>query len=54
MRKNIYFRGLCVLLIAPIAIIWDLLFTSVKILYTSMCYFDKKGEKFIESVLDRE
>jgi len=54
MKRTFYIDGLVILIVAPIACVWDLLFLSVETLYKGMCYIDKKGEKFIESIVDRQ
>jgi len=40
------------ILVAPIALVWDVIFKSVRFLYMSMCYIDREGEKIIERFLD--
>lgn len=53
MKNPVYVDGLVILIVAPIALVWDIAFLTVKTVYEGMCYVDKKGEKFIESLLNR-
>jgi len=39
------------ILVAPIAIVWDVLYRLVKTLYDVMTYIDREGEKRLESFL---
>ena len=47
-------NALVILLIAPIAVVWDLLFFTVKSLCSWMTYIDEAGAEVIESLLNKE
>jgi hypothetical protein len=47
-------KAALVLVIAPIAVVWDLLFFIVKSLCIWMTYIDEAGAEIIESLLDKE
>lgn len=47
-------NAVLILLIAPIAVVWDLLFFVVKSLCIYMTYIDEIGAEVIESLLNRE
>ena len=45
-------RTVKAILIAPIVVLWDVLYWKVRKLYEGMTVVDKKGEKVIERFLD--
>lgn len=45
-------RTVKAILIAPIVVLWDVLYWTVRKLYEGMTFVDKKGEKVIERFLD--
>ena len=49
---NAMMRTVKAILIAPIVVLWDVLYWTVRKLYEGMTIVDKKGEKIIERFLD--
>jgi len=47
-------NAVLILLIAPIAVVWDLLFFTVKSLCSWMTYIDEYGAEVIESLINKE
>lgn len=45
-------RTVKVVLLAPIVVLWDVLYWVVRKLYEGMTVVDKKGEEIIERFLD--